>query len=88
MTNLFIDESFPLLSHDHRGNPLTWRRPHQISRHPVFINDLDVEDIEQGSLGDCWFLASVATLTAQDDQTPLKDIINVRQSFDYDTGSI
>ena len=41
-----------------------WKRPdeYMIGSPRLFVNDPDPNDIRQGALGDCWFLASLAAL--------------------------
>ena len=72
MTNLFEDNDFPYdnLPDNFKNAETHWIRPHQISKivngrigspgKPVFINqDLSAFDINQGAVGDCWFLGSI-----------------------------
>lgn len=41
-----------------------WCRPKEICANPKFVVDgFSRFDVMQGSLGDCWFLAALATLT-------------------------
>lgn len=41
-----------------------WFRPFQICANPQFVVDgFSRFDVRQGEIGDCWFLAAVATLT-------------------------
>ncbi|XP_074874021.1 calpain-12 [Carettochelys insculpta] len=43
---------------------LEWRRPQEICRSPKFIREgMSRTDVEQGQLGNCWFLAAAASLT-------------------------
>jgi calpain-15 len=42
-----------------------WRRPHEIfqgNRVDIFEREIEPNDIKQGSLGDCWFMCSLASL--------------------------
>ena len=42
---------------------LVWKRPTEIVENPnLFVGGASRFDIEQGMLGDCWLLASVAAL--------------------------
>lgn len=41
-----------------------WRRPTEIVDKPqFFVEGFSRFDVEQGELGDCWFLAAVSNLT-------------------------
>jgi calpain-15 len=78
ITNLgydhFIDPSFPPMDSsiyditNIKEYPLdevpVWKRPHQFmhGRPKLIEDDIDPNDIRQGALGDCWFLASMASL--------------------------
>uniref|UniRef100_A0A8C8S4X7 Calpain catalytic domain-containing protein n=1 Tax=Pelusios castaneus TaxID=367368 RepID=A0A8C8S4X7_9SAUR len=43
---------------------LEWKRPQEICRYPKFIQEkMSRTDVQQGGLGDCWFLAAAASLT-------------------------
>ncbi|XP_051881416.1 LOW QUALITY PROTEIN: calpain-2 catalytic subunit-like [Pristis pectinata] len=43
-----------------------WRRPHEILRNPqFFVKGVSRFDVCQGNVGDCWFLAALASLTMQ-----------------------
>lgn len=40
-----------------------WKRPHEFMRDPKLFDDgIDPNDINQGALGNCWFLASIASV--------------------------
>jgi calpain-15 len=40
-----------------------WKRPHEFMRKPqLFVGGIDPNDINQGALGNCWFLASIASV--------------------------
>ena len=42
---------------------IQWLRPHQISKNPEFIvGKRDRFDVNQGELGNCWFLSALANL--------------------------
>ena len=42
---------------------IEWLRPHQISKDPEFIvGERDRFDVNQGELGNCWFLSALANL--------------------------
>jgi len=70
----FIDPSFPPNDssiYDTTNNepyPLdqvaVWKRPHEFmyGRPHLFVDNPDPNDINQGALGNCWFLAAMASL--------------------------
>ncbi|KAL6740098.1 hypothetical protein Aduo_013485 [Ancylostoma duodenale] len=66
---LFVDPEFPAtdssLYYDERPKgKIEWKRPSDIVENPQFIvGETSTFDVEQGGLGDCWFMAAVATLT-------------------------
>ena len=56
--NLFEDTEFPAYS---RAAPsgAKWKRPPQVTNKPQFVVDgFDRNDLVQGSIGDCWFIAA------------------------------
>jgi Ca2+-binding EF-hand superfamily protein len=45
---------------------IQWRRPVELLRQPKFIEDgASRFDLDQGALGDCWFIAAAATLACR-----------------------
>ncbi|XP_078068318.1 calpain-14-like [Mustelus asterias] len=51
-----------------RVNGGQWRRPHEIHRNPqFFVKGVNRFDLCQGAVGDCWFLAALASLTMRKD---------------------
>ncbi|XP_030601224.1 calpain-12 isoform X2 [Archocentrus centrarchus] len=69
---LFSDPAFPAEKNS-IGMPedpdpkkaIQWKRPKEISRNAVFVEDTTATtDICQGQLGDCWLLAALSCLTA------------------------
>ncbi|KAH9512884.1 Calpain-3 [Bulinus truncatus] len=86
---LFEDPKFPANSTVlFRGGPrygVKWLRPKEIVKNPQFIADGFVyNDFDQGSLGNCWFIASVACLTASNHKEILKRFVPQDQNFDKD----
>jgi calpain len=73
---LFVDGIFSRKVH----HKIVWKRPFEISDHPQFITDGATRfDINQGKLGDCWFLAAVANLTLN--QKLFSMVVPTDQSF-------
>ncbi|CAI9719195.1 calpain-11-like isoform X1 [Octopus vulgaris] len=63
---LFEDKDFPAnyRSLMQRGiNPnITWKRPHEIVEKPVFLREASYYDLNQGELGNCWFICGLNSL--------------------------
>lgn len=82
---LFEDPEFPCARETIWGtkNPtfeVVWKRPAEFCEHPEFLTDTFSRfDIEQGSLGNCWVLASMATLTLHKDL--FNNVVPEGQSF-------
>ena len=74
---LFEDSDFPPTQSSigktlSKNVAIEWLRPHEISQNPVFSSTNNTTghlfehlDVQQGDLGDCWFLAALGSLTAQ-----------------------
>ena len=69
----FLDPSFPPTDtaiYDKETEPEyplqqkpVWKRPSEFMRNPKLFDDgIDPNDINQGALGNCWFLASIASV--------------------------
>ncbi|KAI8729645.1 calpain-9-like isoform X2 [Biomphalaria glabrata] len=71
-----------------KGGPrfgVKWLRPKELVKNPQFIADgFAYNDFDQGGLGNCWFIASVACLSASDHKEILKRIVPADQNFDKD----
>ncbi|XP_072266398.1 calpain-8-like [Pyxicephalus adspersus] len=66
---------------------LIWKRPAEIKENPQFINEgANRADVRQGSLGDCWLLCSIASLTLNEEC--LNRVVPVEQSFDTNYAGI
>ncbi|XP_022303003.2 calpain-1 catalytic subunit-like isoform X1 [Crassostrea virginica] len=74
---LYTDEQFPLsvaMGNRYNRDKLEWKRPPEFARNPcLFSKGTARYDIGQGSIGTCWFLASVANVA--DNRILLKRII-------------
>ncbi|XP_075541676.1 calpain-A-like isoform X2 [Dermacentor variabilis] len=85
---LFEDHEFPCVRETAWGTKepefeVVWKRPWEISENPDFLNETFSRfDVEQGGLGDCWLLASIATLTLHQDL--FKNVVPEGQSFQKD----
>ncbi|KAM4866843.1 calpain-13 isoform 2-T2 [Thomomys bottae] len=91
----FVDETFPaeassigqkLLQGKNISN-LQWKRPVDLSEGPPYfiLEDASRFDIQQGTAGDCWFLAALGSLTQNPQR--LKKIL-MDQSFSYQYAGI
>ncbi|XP_040286151.1 calpain-8-like [Bufo bufo] len=94
---LFEDPTFPAAQSSLGINDLgpksekvqgiVWKRPLEIKPYPQFINEGATRaDVRQGSLGDCWFLCSIASLTLNEDC--LRRVVPMDQSFDANYAGI
>uniref|UniRef100_A0A4W5Q8A0 Calpain catalytic domain-containing protein n=1 Tax=Hucho hucho TaxID=62062 RepID=A0A4W5Q8A0_9TELE len=87
----YIDQMFPpdhnsigegLLSPDDMGR-VVWLRPAKIAQNPDFIiSGFSRFDFGQGSVANCWFLASVGALTFQ--KHILEQVVPLEQGFKDD----
>ncbi|RUS72090.1 hypothetical protein EGW08_020151 [Elysia chlorotica] len=65
---LFIDSQFPpkeislgTKQDKYAHKKIVWKRPHELSLHPVLIADgTSRHDMKQGDLNDCWFLSTLS----------------------------
>ncbi|XP_070390113.1 calpain-A-like [Dermacentor albipictus] len=85
---LFEDHEFPCVRETVWGikEPefeIVWKRPWEICESPEFLNETFSRfDVRQGGVGNCWMLASMATLTLHQDL--LKNVVPEGQSFEKD----
>ena len=62
-----------------RESDIEWLRPGEICRRngypapQMFVGEIDRFDINQGEIGDCWFLAALANLA--DDEETFKRVV-------------
>ncbi|CAF3474078.1 unnamed protein product [Rotaria sp. Silwood1] len=84
--NLFVDHEFPAtaqtLSHTgQKFHNVQWARVTEIIQDPQFvIKSYHRGDLDQGELGNCWFLAAAGAITLHPDH--LERVIPPKQSFD------
>ncbi|XP_064612946.1 calpain-9-like [Liolophura sinensis] len=84
--SLYEDPDFPANARSlyYKGTAsldIVWRRPKELVSNPVFINESATHyDVQQGELGDCWFLAGAATIAATN-QRLLRRVVPFDQSF-------
>ncbi|XP_059838205.1 calpain-9 [Hypanus sabinus] len=89
---LYEDQEFPaddssLFYSEKPSVTFEWKRPKEISSDPKFIVDGATRtDICQGDLGDCWFLAAVASLTLN--EKLLYHVVPPDQTFGQDYAGI
>jgi len=67
-----------------RETEIQWLRPHEICQRyglkpEMYVGELDRFDINQGEIGDCWFLASLANLA--DDSEAFNRVVPGNQGF-------
>lgn len=83
---LFDDNAFPAVDNSlfkfQKKNPqIQWKRPHEICKDPQFIvNQIEANDLDQGQLGDCWLIASAASVLTV--PTYYQQVIPAAQSFE------
>lgn len=62
-------------------NNIFWKRPHEIISDPKFIeNGISPDDLYQGQLGDCWFIAGAVLMATVPDF--FKIVVPDDQSFE------
>lgn len=60
---LFTDELFDKNLKFLKIKNIVWKRPHQIVDNPQFIeSDINIDDISQGFLGNCWLISTINVL--------------------------
>lgn len=91
---LFEDAGFPASSASlylrapWTSYEIVWKRPHEIIQNPQFVEQGALYvDIEQGELGNCWFIAAAASLAANDWKL-LHRVVPQDQTFDKDYAGI
>ena len=61
--------------------PKAVKRVHEIFDKPTFMKTITGSDVKQGSLGDCWFMASLTALAGVEDAIK-------RTCVEYDTSKL
>ncbi|XP_060903155.1 calpain-5-like [Labrus mixtus] len=69
---LFEDPLFPttdqsLFYQSNRIGSVTWKRPKELCSNPhLFVNGISAHDLNQGQLGNCWFVAACSSLASRE----------------------
>jgi len=90
---VYEDPDFELFEEWH-GASVVWLRPSEIAKgyskdQAVFVdNDFVVDDIDQGWLGDCWFMASIATVIDEVPDLLAKNLAQAKDDFDSGSGQL
>ncbi|TTI30676.1 Calpain-5 [Bagarius yarrelli] len=69
---LFEDPLFPaedrsLFLQGNRIGKVTWKRPKELCDDPhLFVNGISAHDLQQGQLGNCWFVAACSSLASRE----------------------
>ena len=93
----YTDENFPKFtewvhkgrSHTTNIKDILWKRPKELNPNAKFIdNDFNFDDIDQGQLGTCYFLASLAEVVRVQPEKLRKNVLGTAEkqfnSPDYD----
>ncbi|XP_060600519.1 calpain-B-like isoform X3 [Ruditapes philippinarum] len=92
--SLYVDPEFPpdiksisptgSISRDTNIRRIEWKRPINISRNPKFVSATATRsDLDQGSLGNCWFVAG-ASLLVNGPRQQFERVVPLDQGFDQD----
>ncbi|XP_033745701.1 calpain-B-like [Pecten maximus] len=93
--SLFVDPEFPPNNTSLTFNGQTpqafakvvWKRPTDIVRNPkLFVRGVSRFDLDQGSLGDCWFIAGAAVVATHGKL--IERVVPSDQDFDVDYAGI
>lgn len=88
---LFKDPDFHpspnILKNKSGHKSIIWRRPFELCNEPKFVVDgFSRYDVHQGYLGDCWFLAALATLA--ENKSLFHKVVPEDNSFDENYAGI
>jgi len=89
----FEDPDFELFD-QWESTPVTWLRPAQIAEgqgkdKAVFVDDdFVLDDVDQGWLGDCWFLASIAAVIDEVPELLAKHLAQAKEDFELGSGKL
>nr|XP_057935599.1 calpain-5-like isoform X2 [Doryrhamphus excisus] len=70
--HLFKDPRFPasdksLFYKENRIGEVAWKRPQDLCDNPrLFVDGISAHDLNQGKLGNCWFVAACSSLASQE----------------------
>ncbi|KAK6170022.1 hypothetical protein SNE40_018513 [Patella caerulea] len=88
--SLFVDPGFPPEERslylngqrDRQFGRVVWKRPREICSRPRFVvGNIDRHDLDQGYIGDCWFVAAAATLCTSH-RNIFERVVPLDQTFD------
>jgi hypothetical protein len=84
---LFKDDQFPATDASmykfEKKHNVVWKRASEICKDPQFITgSITVNDLDQGALGDCWLISSLAAVATVPEY--LEKVVPSDQSFDKD----
>jgi calpain-5 len=85
---LFVDDQFPpnasslyKFSPPRSRQSIVWKRPSEITTNPqFFVNKADRNDLSQGEIGDCWFIAAAVAITSYPEY--INNVVPPDQTFD------
>lgn len=79
----FLADNRSLYYYQHSLQVVKWKRPYELVNEPeMFINGINQNDVSQGRIGDCWFIAAICSVITQPSYIDL--VIPKDQSFNKD----
>lgn len=89
---LWEDPNFPAVNKSiyySYNQDFKWMRPGELCDDPhMFVGGVDRFDVKQGDLGNCWFLASIASLCVAKDRDILYRVVPQDNSFTDDYAGV